>query len=113
MKIYECVGCGRQYGSVENALDCDCGRGEAVSQAEQTANVVQSILNRSESYRQIVKKVEEQIPPELIAAMGLCGWNAFGMFETVLLELKKAKLPICCPHCISGCNACGSKKWLL
>ena len=83
-------------------------------QAEQIANdVVQSILDRSESYRQIVKKVEEQIPPELIAAMGLCGWNAFGMFETVLLELKKAKLPICCPHCISGCNACGPKKWLL
>lgn len=83
-------------------------------QAEQIANdIVQSILKRSESYRQIVKKVEEQIPPELIAAMGLCGWNAFGMFETVLLELKKAKLPICCPHCISGCNACGPKKWLL
>ena len=88
--------------------------GKPLTEAEQIANdVVQSILNRSESYRQIVKKVEEQIPPELIAAMGLCGWNAFGMFETVLLELKKAKLPICCPHCISGCNACGSKKWLL
>ena len=83
-------------------------------QAEQTA-LEMMLFNqyRSESYRQIVKKVEEQIPPELIAAMGLCGWNAFGMFETVLLELKKAKLPICCPHCISGCNACGSKKWLL
>ena len=82
-------------------------------QAEQTA-LEMMLFNqyRSESYRQIVKKVEEQIPPELIAAMGLCGWNAFGMFETVLLELKKAKLPICCPHCISGCNACGSK-WLL
>lgn len=71
------------------------------------------VLNRERNYRLIVEKVESQIPPELIAAMGLCGWNAFGMFETVLQELKKAKLPICCPHCIVGCNACGSKKWML
>lgn len=83
-------------------------------QAEQTANdVVQSILARQASYKLIVKAVEDQIPPELVAAMGLVGWNALGMFEIVLGELKRAKQPICCPHCIIGCAACGPKKWLL
>ena len=81
-------------------------------QAEKVANeVVQSILNRQKSFAVIARAVEDQIPPELVAAMELCGWNAFGMFEIVLSELKRAKQPICCPHCIIGCAACGSK-WL-
>lgn len=81
-------------------------------QAEQRANkIVQSILARQASYNLIVKAVEDQIPPELVATMGLVGWNAFGIFEIVLSELKRAKQPICCPHCVIGCAACGSR-WL-
>ena len=81
-------------------------------EAEQCAiEIVRSILDRQASYKLIVKAVEDQIPPELVAAMGLCGWNALGIFEIVLRELKRAKQPICCPHCVIGCTACG-RRWL-
>ena len=81
-------------------------------QTEQRANeIVRSILDRQTDYRKIEQAVKEQLPPGLLAEMALAGYNPFGIFEIVLKELKRANLPICCPHCVIGCMACG-RQWL-
>jgi hypothetical protein len=38
-------------------------------------------------------KIEERIPKEIIEAMKSQGWNAFGIYEVVLQEIKKEKKP--------------------
>lgn len=58
----------------------------------------------------VIKNVEKRIPQEIRDDLALRGWNAFGIFEVVLDELKKAKEPICCPHCITICVACQSAR---
>lgn len=78
---------------------------------ERAIEIVQSILDRQKDYKKIKEKVESQLPHGLLDEMSLQGFNAFGVFEIVLRELKRAKLPICCPHCVIGCTACG-RRWL-
>ena len=73
--------------------------------------IVRSILDRQDDYRKIEEAVKERLPPGLLSDMSLAGYNPFGVFVVVLRELKRAKLPICCPHCVIGCVACG-KNWL-
>lgn len=61
-------------------------------------------------FMKVKAAVEEKIPEVVRNGLALCGWNAFGIFEIVLAELKAAKEPICCSHCLPDCATCDARK---